>query len=161
MLVTWTRNPHSVTDIAFVWMLMMKTPTNIKFSSTLVLSANYCTNIFVGVKVVFRTSFANVPIGIKDLSFNGPLQIELKDLCGKVRVQNASKICRSCKISCTKNFLHENPNRIFRKNFKNSEPWKKYRLYPQQFRILQNRQKLISEWPKLLSLWIIQWFQKI
>merc|ERR1711935_680973 len=29
------------------------------------------------------TTFANVPIGIKNLSFNGPLQIELKDLCGK------------------------------------------------------------------------------
>ena len=25
-----------------------------------------------------------VPIGIKNLAFTGPLQIELKDLCGKV-----------------------------------------------------------------------------
>ena len=39
---------------------------------------------------VFRTSFANVPIGIKDLSFNGPLQIELKDLCGKVPFVSAA-----------------------------------------------------------------------
>ena len=38
----------------------------------------------------FRTSFANVPIGIKDLSFNGPLQIELKDLCGKVPFVSAA-----------------------------------------------------------------------
>lgn len=36
------------------------------------------------------TSFANVPIGIKDLSFNGPLQIELKDLCGKVPFVSAA-----------------------------------------------------------------------
>ena len=28
-----------------------------------------------------------VPIGIKNLAFTGPLQIELKDLCGKVSVQ--------------------------------------------------------------------------
>jgi len=39
---------------------------------------------------IFRTSFANVPIGIKDLSFNGPLQIELKDLCGKVPFVSAA-----------------------------------------------------------------------
>ena len=31
-----------------------------------------------------------MPIGIKDLSFNGPLQIELKDLCGKVPFVSAA-----------------------------------------------------------------------
>ena len=30
------------------------------------------------------TSFANVPLGLKNISFNGPLQVELKDLTSKV-----------------------------------------------------------------------------
>ena len=31
------------------------------------------------------TSFANIPIGIQNIAFNGPLQIELKDLTSLVQ----------------------------------------------------------------------------
>ena len=39
--------------------------------------------VFVHESMVLK-SHTSVPIGIKNLAFTGPLQIELKDLCGKV-----------------------------------------------------------------------------